>query len=328
MPLPLFAAMLGLGPAVLPSWPVPARTELTRAIDAARPGDYAVFDADGTLWSSDIEEAGIAFFEQQGWLSPDRLDPALRPLPLRPDETLYGYYRRLCDFDAKLCLPWSAQVFAGQPLALLKTRMDALFAHAAPIPVRYERNGRIVTETIAAPRIHAAQRALVAALTAKGVAVYVVSASQEEIVRMIVSDPAYGLHVAPERVIGTTLLLTAPDGTPSTARRDIARGMAAAPGYWQARGALIPGATLWTPLPWQEGKVAAIHAYIDPDRRPMLVAGDSASDWPMLFHSGGVRIWIDHDRAATARLHAARMARDPARWIDIDEATLTGTARR
>lgn len=318
-------SLIALTLAAATPWPAPVQAELDRAVAAARPGDYAVFDADGTLWSSDIEEAGIAFFEQKGWLSPDRLDPALRPLPLVPGETLYGYYRRLCDFDAKLCLPWSAQVFAGQPLALLKTRFDALFAHVGPIPVRYIRDGRPVTETIAAPRIYAAQRALVRALTAKGVAVYIVSASQEEIVRMIASDPRHGLSIPPERVIGTTMLLHAPDGTPSTARRDIAHGIAARPGYWQARGALVPAPTLWTPLPWQEGKVAAIHAYIDPVRRPMLVAGDSGSDWPMLFHSRGVRLWMDHEAATTARLNTTRATRggDAARrWVIVDTATL------
>jgi isoleucyl-tRNA synthetase len=32
--------------------------------------------------------------------------------------------------------------------------------------------------------------------------------------------------------------------------------------------------TLWAPLPWYEGKQAAIHTYIHPWKRPVLVAGD------------------------------------------------------
>jgi hypothetical protein len=319
--MPLFALML----AAATPWPAPVQAELDRAIAAARPGDYAVFDADGTLWSSDIEEAGIAFFEQQGWLSVDRLSPELRPIPLDPGESLYGYYRRLCDFDAKLCLPWSAQIFAGQPLGMLKRRFDALLTHRGGIPVRYVRDGRQVEETIEAPRIYAAQRALIAALKAHGVAVYIVSASQEEVVRMIASDPRYGLSIPPERVIGTTMLLRDAAGQISTARRDIAQGTAARPGYWSARAALTPMTTLWTPLPWQEGKVAAIMACIDPVRRPMLVAGDSGSDWAMLFHSGGVRLWMDHDAPTTRRLRAMRDARGGEgkdRWIDVDRRAL------
>ena len=321
----LLALTLAAAAAPVGAWPEPARTRLEQAVAAARPGDYAVFDADGTLWSSDIEEAGIAFFEQQGWLSAATLDPALRPLPIAPGESLYGYYRRLCDFDAKLCLPWSAQVFAGQPLGTLKQRFDALFAHRGGIPVRYVRDGRTISETIDPPRIYAPQRALIAALAARGVAVYIVSASQEEVVRMIVSDPRYGLSIPPERVIGTTMLLHAPDGTPSTARRDIAQGLAAARGYWSGRARLVAGTTLWSPLPWQEGKVAAITAYIDPLRPPMLVAGDSGSDWPMLLHSGGVRLWIDHDAATTARLQATSRTRGgdaAARWVMVDSRTL------
>ena len=257
MALSLVALML----AAATPWPAPAQAELDRAVAAAQPGDYAVFDADGTLWSSDIEEAGIAFFEQQGWLSIDRLPPELRPIPTVPGESLYSYYRRLCDFDAKLCLPWSAQVFAGQPLGVLKHRFDALLAHRGGIPVRFVRDGRPVEEMIEAPRVYAAQRALVAALKARGVAVYIVSASQEEIVRMVASDPRYGLSIPPERVIGTSMLLRDATGTLSTARRDIAHGTAAKPGYWSARASLIPTTTLWSPLPWQEGKVAAIQAY-------------------------------------------------------------------
>lgn len=322
MPLPLFALML----AAATPWPAAAQADLDRAVAAARPGDYAVFDADGTLWSSDIEEAGIAFFEQKGWLSVDRLPPELRPIPVMAGESLYGYYRRLCDFDAKLCLPWSAQVFAGQPLGVLKQRFDALLAHRGGIPVRYVRDGKPVEETIEAPRVYAAQRALIAALTARGVAVYIVSASQEEVVRMVASDPRHGLSIPPERVIGTSMLLRDSVGTISTARRDIAQGTAATPGYWSARAALTPTTTLWSPLPWQEGKVAAIMAYIDPVRRPMLVAGDSGSDWAMLFHSGGVRLWIDHDAPTTQRLRAMRAARGgdgAARWVEVDRRALT-----
>lgn len=318
MALPLFALML----AAATPWPAPVQADLDRAVAAARPGDYAVFDADGTLWSSDIEEAGIAFFEQQGWLSIDRLPPELRPIPITPGESLYGYYRRLCDFDSRLCLPWSAQVFAGQPLGVLKQRFDALLAHRGGISVRYVRNGQPVAETIEAPRIYVAQRALIAALKARGVAVYIVSASQEEVVRMVASDPRYGLSIPPERVIGTTMLLRDAAGTISTARRDIAEGVATKPGYWSTRAALTPTTTLWSPLPWQEGKVAAIMAYIDPLRRPMLVAGDSSSDWPMLFHSAGVRLWMNHDAATTQRLRAVREAwgGDGAkRWVEVEQ---------
>lgn len=103
------------------------------------------------------------------------------------------------------------------------------------------------------------------------------------------------------------MLLRDATATLSTARRDMAQGIATKPGYWSARASLTPTATLWSPLPGQEGKVATIQAYIDPLRRPMLIAGDSSSDWPMLSHSRRVRLWIDHDAASTERLQAMRM---------------------
>ena len=41
---------------------------------------------------------------------------------------------------------------------------------------------------------------------------WIVSASAEEIVRMVASDPKYGLHIKPENVIGVNLLLSYEDG--------------------------------------------------------------------------------------------------------------------
>ena len=64
--------------------------------------------------------------------------------------------------------------------------------------------------------------------------------------------------------------------------------------------------TLWAPLPWFQGKPAAINTYIDQWRKPILVAGDTpVSDGPMLFQStdvehGGTRIWVNRkDRYLT-----------------------------
>ncbi|HEY0316544.1 MAG TPA: hypothetical protein VGC28_09805, partial [Sphingomonas sp.] len=74
-------------------------------------------------------------------------------------------------------------------------------------------------------------------------------------------------------------------------------------------GAMILTPTLWTPETWYEGKVAGIQAYIDPVRRPWLAAGDSRSDWPMLFYAGGLRVWVNHDATATSALAGTRAAR-------------------
>jgi hypothetical protein len=121
-----------------------------------------------------------------------------------------------------------------------------------------------------------------------------------------VSDPRYGLDIPPENVIGVTMLLRDPqDGSVTTARSQIAKGQYSADR--NARMILTP--TLWPPLTWYEGKVAGIAAYIDPVRRPIVAAGDSRSDWPMLFYGGGVRVWVDRKGTATPDLLQRRAQR-------------------
>jgi phosphoserine phosphatase len=312
--LALAAGLLNAGAAFakdLDLWPAAARARIESVVAKAPPGSYATFDADNTLWKNDVEEGLLPFLENKGVLSVATLDPSLKPIPLLPGESLYGYYERLCDVDEKLCYPWIAQVFAGRPLAELKREVDAMMASSAPIPVRYRKDGKEVSGSVFAPAIFPAQRQLMAYLRAHGIKVYVVSASLEELVRAIVSDPKYQYDVAPENVIGVTQLLRNPDdGSVTTARQQVAKGHyldADYPASLNARMILTP--YLWSPLTWYEGKVAGIQAYIDPVRRPLLAAGDSRSDWPMLYYTGGVRIWVDRKGSATPELERTRVAR-------------------
>jgi hypothetical protein len=161
------------------------------------------------------------------------------------------------------------------------------------------------------PAIHAGQRELIEALRASGIHVYVVTAAAEELSRMILSDPRYGLDIPPKDVIGVTMLLRDPkDGSVTTARRQIALGHFLDADYPLRRHrAMILTPTLWTPETWFEGKVAGIQAYIDPVRRPWLAVGDSRSDWPMLFYAAGLRLWVNHDATATDALAKTRAAR-------------------
>ena len=142
---------------------------------------------------------------------------------------------------------------------------------------------------------------------AHGIEVFVVSAAAEELVRMVLADPQYGYHVKPENVIGvTTLLRDRATGALTTARKRI------------AEGCYLPGDlvdhelthTLWAPLPWYEGKQAAIHTYIHPWKRPVLVAGDTpASDGPMLLRAvdvekGALRLFVSRKDSYHANIHA------------------------
>ena len=111
---------------------------------------------------------------------------------------------------------------------------------------------------------------------------------------MVLADPRYGYGVQPQNVIGVSLLLRdRRTGDVTTARKLISEGR-----YDPA--ALLDHElthTLWAPLPWYEGKQAAIHTYIHPWKKPVLVAGDTPhSDGPMFFRAadveqGGLRLF-------------------------------------
>ncbi len=301
-------ALTGAAPDPLANWTAAERAAIDAALSGVRPGDYATFDADNTLWAGDLEESLLPWLENHGFLHADRLDPLLKPVPMLPGESLYGYYHRLCEVDDNLCYPWIAQAFSGLSLKVLKQQVDAMMADGRPIPVRYRAGGRDVSGTVMPPRILPGQRRLLAALRARGIRIYIVTASLEELVRMVVSDPRYALDVPPERVIGVTMLLRDPaTGAVTTARQQIAKGHFLDTVYsphHHARMVLTP--TLWAPLTWHEGKVAAIRTYIDPVRRPLLAAGDSVSDWPMLFYADGLRIWVERRATPNAALRARR----------------------
>ncbi|MHA6803314.1 HAD family hydrolase [Salinifilum ghardaiensis] len=308
----------------LAGWPDDRGDRVARAADAAEEGDYAVFDADNTLWEHDLEEALLPYLEMRGVLSPERLDPSLRLIPFRDGESLYSYYLRLCEIDDKVCYPWIAQAFSGLRLGELKGHVDDLLARDEPVPVTYYEGGELVRGAVEPPRIFPAQRELLDALRGEGVRVYVVSAAAEELVRMVASDPRYGLDVPPERVIGASMLLEDPQTERlGTARQRIAAGGRVGADYsprGRGRWELTP--YLWAPQTWYEGKPAAIRDYIDPQRPPVLVAGDSESDWAMLFRadvaSGGVRIWVDRDAETTAELHGEAASRAAAGDEDAD----------
>lgn len=266
----------------------------------AHSGRYAVFDMDNTSYRFDLEEALLPFLEAKGVISRNKLDASLRVVPFEDcagyNETLYGYYLRLCEIDDAVCYPFAAQVFSGIPLRELKVYVDELMALKEAIPVRYREGGILKNSTVSPPRVFRGQVELYNRLVANGIDVYVVTAASEELVRMVASDPKYGYNVPPERVIGVTLLMRDPKtGGVTSARKQIKDGH-----YREENNlGLVMTPFLWTPAVWKEGKWAAILAYIDAWKRPILVAGDTPdSDGPMQFQGvdvgrGGIHLWVD-----------------------------------
>jgi hypothetical protein len=175
-------------------WPPAAAEALSKMIVRnANQSNYAVFDADNTSWRYDIEESSLPFLENKGIITRDTLDPSLKLVDFKDTdnytETLYSYYNRLCNINDFVCYPWAAQVFSGLSLRELKGYVDELMALNTTIPTTYWDGDEIVSDEINPPRPFTGQKELWNTLQANGIDVYVVSASNEEIVRMVVSDP-------------------------------------------------------------------------------------------------------------------------------------------
>jgi hypothetical protein len=228
---------------------------------------------------------------------------------------LHSYYLRLGDIDDQVGYPWASQIFSGFTLKELKKHLDDLLAWGQPIPAEYFVGNEVQTMMVHAPRLLRGQQELYSTLMRNGIDVFVVSAASEELVRMVLADPQYGYNVKPENVVGVSLLLKDRQaGTVTTARKLIAENQ------YQPQDLLDHELTaaLWAPMPWYEGKQAAIHTYVHPWKKPILVAGDTPdSDGPMLFRApdveqGALRLFVSRKDSALDKMKSlqARHAAD------------------
>lgn len=287
----------------LKHWPAKQAKQLGRTIAANTDKHrYATFDADNTIWNHDLEESLLPFMEQKGAISRKTIDSSLKLIPFKPHESLYSYYQRLCEIDNKVCYPWIAQVFSGHSLKELKGYVDKLMRYGKPIRVTYYDGGKLQHDQVRPPKIYPGQRELLQQLAKHGIKVYVVTAAQEELVRMVVSDPHYGLGVKPDRVIGVTTLLKDPHGGRlTTARKQIDAGHFLDKKYPKSKHLSMKMTPyLSSPQTWYEGKKSAIEAFIAPYSKPIVAGGDSESDWSMLFDvdvaNDGSRVWVDRGK--------------------------------
>src|SRR6185295_2417671 len=99
---------------------------LKKAIEAARARQarpIAAFDADGTLWNTDL---GEALFDYQ---VRKRLVPGLPPDP-------WAHYEHLkADVSHEVAYLWLAQINEGQPLEQVRQWAREAVAAMAPVPV-------------------------------------------------------------------------------------------------------------------------------------------------------------------------------------------------
>jgi len=292
-------------PGSLSLWPPHARSELLALLSSCQArsaGTYAVFDADNTLWQGDLEQALLPFLENRGRIRLEAMEAARKPVPALRGESAHGYYVRLCGIDGKLGMAWIAQAFSGFTLAELREAVGEMMASGGPVPAVEGADGRSREVEVPVPRIYPAQAELVRALQERGVQVYVVTAALEELVRMVASDPRYGLGVPPENVIGVNLLLEGAGPGPTAGAMERRAGKKGLAAYFDpGRMQLLVTPALYTPASWYAGKLAAIKESIHPDRRPVLVAGDAPNDHYMLFYAdvedGGRRVFVRHSEA-------------------------------
>lgn len=237
--------------------------------------NYAVFDADGTLWSNDLSESLLSLLESEKIISVGRYNETMFPMPIMSGESLVSYYFRLCDTDLNLGYFWLCQAFAGFSPGELKEHIDDLFNKNGSISyMAFQNDGSIVEKLIDRPTVFFWQQELRAFLFEKGIDVYVVTASQEELVRMVVADPKYGFDIPSSSVIGMRLALKFSNGKNVLGQYDKSLNK----NYYESMiTSSLSGMTTW-----YSGKVAAIKEYVDPVKKPVLVAGNSESDLAML----------------------------------------------
>lgn len=126
----------------------------------------AAFDADGTLWDTDL---GEAFFQYQ-------IDHKLVPLPEDP----WSHYQGLKQKDPTEAYLWLAQINQGQKLPTVQQWAKQAVMAQEPIPIFSE------------------QKNMIELFLSKGVQVYVVTAS----VKWAVEPGAKLLGLDPKNVIG------------------------------------------------------------------------------------------------------------------------------
>ena len=127
----------------------------------------AAFDADGTLWNTDL---GEALFNYQ-------IKHKLLPLPPNPMQHYHDMKEKVSKRAAYL---WLAQVNKGVPIATVREWARAAVADVSPVPVFPE------------------QKAIISELNALDVEVYIVTAS----IQWAVAPAAHLFGIPEDRVLG------------------------------------------------------------------------------------------------------------------------------
>lgn len=290
----------------------------------------AVFDFDNTLVCGDVGEATFAVLVRDGLLTPEKLAPTLSP-PLRlrsgkrltpaSGADLTEYYEALLDptvhGDADPTplatgYAWVVEAMAGLSIAEVVRATRIACELACPGDVRSidVTPGRTAYP---APWFYPEMVDLLAALIRHQFDVRIISASNAWSVRWMVQHRLNPMlrergvpdGLRPEQITGITTLLADRAGhlykDPLLLREN--------PGYAALDAKVLRGLKLTSrlhfPVPTYSGKITCIHDTIG--RRPVLCAGDSPGDLPMLAYCEN-RLWIARaDKSTSLRKLAETM---------------------
>lgn len=152
---------------MLKPFPQEKLDQLLRALEERRPKGRAIaaFDADGTLWDTDL---GEGLFQYQ-------IDQRTVPMPADP----WSHYNELKKTDRHAAYLWLAQINKGVPLKQVREWAEAAVA-SKPLPVFEEK------------------RTIIKKLKDLGVEVYIVTAS----IKWAVEPGARRLGLTDEQVLG------------------------------------------------------------------------------------------------------------------------------
>jgi phosphoserine phosphatase len=248
----------------LSSWSPAHQKQLRSTIKAAQkdPDSFVVFDGDNTIWKHDVTEGMMAWLEQKGVITLDAFEDNLLPIAPKPMESVYGYYDRLCaQMGHSACYLWSAQAFQGVTLSVMRSELKAMMATSEPIRVTRYHQDKLTTIDVPVPTIFTEQVELISELQKNDIDVWVVSASLEELVRMVVSDPDFGVNIPPEKVIGVNMLIHSPDGSVWASAQHRQGGMMGADYFTEERLSGVLSHHIYAPATWYAGKVAAIQEW-------------------------------------------------------------------
>lgn len=234
------------GAATPTSDPTPLRDHFTAADRIAEalgsPGCVWVTDADGTLWSDDIGERFLQRLVRDGVLA------------ARTGQDSWALYQQKLRVDKVDAYTFATAVMAGLPEGQVQ-QAAAAFAH------------EFVPE-----HLYPAMKALIGEAQARGCDIWIVSASNEWVVRAA----AHELGIAQDHGLGIRVAVR--DG--------------------HLTSEIVP------PVNYQAGKVERIRQAIQ--AVPTLVSGDSAGDVEMLRAASAAPIFVQHDYTDPAVLETAR----------------------